>query len=855
MAPIKNEPPLSQNSAKTIGVFLSSTDDKFENALLRGLANAVTEAGGNLVCYTSGSIRSYHGFESQRNLLYDLVNKESFDGLVISGTLGHNVSHGELLSFCKRYKPLPLITAAIELEGVPAVLNGGREGITDMVTHLIDVHGLREIAFLRGPAGHQEADERYQAYLDTLEAHNIPIKEELILQGDYTYDSGRQAVKNLADIPVQAVVSANDSMVLGALEVLPSIGKEVPNDIAITGFDDTEESRQSTPPLTTLNQSVYDMGYQAGKNLLDILNGKSGSELITIPLRLMIRNSCGCADPRLEWAGAVSTRSSDEGLESANTRAKIQKKMQAVLHVSSGELAVIWTENILQALIHEMESERSSGFLQVMEDILEKSLNAGDEGCQWQDMISIMRSEILPLLDDPQKTQVAETLWQQSRVLISTLVLKMEEKQRLRIERRNIILREMSEALMSSSSRDGALEVMALDLPRLGIEACYLSLFENEKHSIDWSRLVFAYAAGTRLDLPAEGIRFPSRDLAPDDFLQKNKASIWVAEALYAKEERIGFMLLNIAPENAEVCGAIRGLVSNALQAVILNENRIEAEKQLLIHQKNLEEEVKARTLALRKTNEQLQQEVIERQRTEVEREALINELESKNVELEQFTYTVSHDLKSPLITISGFLGYLEDDAKSGNMERLRGDIRRIQSAVEKMQRLLNELLELSRVGRMVNLSETIPFSALAQDALALVHGRINSGGITVKLDPNLPSVYGDRQRLIEVLQNLIDNAAKYIGDQPKPVIEIGQKGKENGKPIFFVKDNGIGIASEYHEKIFGLFNKLDAKSEGTGIGLALVKRIVEIHGGRIWVESDVGAGATFYFTLPKEGS
>ncbi len=234
-------------------------------------------------------------------------------------------------------------------------------------------------------------------------------------------------------------------------------------------------------------------------------------------------------------------------------------------------------------------------------------------------------------------------------------------------------------------------------------------------------------------------------------------------------------------------------------------------------------------------------------------RKALIHELESKNQELERFTYTVSHDLKSPLFTIRGFLGYLEQDAHNGNHERLTADIQRISEATDKMQSLLNDLLELSRIGRMKNESTLIPFEEVVQDAAGLVEGRLSQNQVTLQIEKNLPVVYGDRPRLVEVLQNLLDNGAKFMGDQPTPQIDIGWVSDAvlSDRATLYVHDNGIGIAPEHFERIFGLFNKLDPHSEGTGIGLAMVKRIIEVHGGRIWVESERGKGTTFFFTLP----
>ena len=123
-------------------------------------------------------------------------------------------------------------------------------------------------------------------------------------------------------------------------------------------------------------------------------------------------------------------------------------------------------------------------------------------------------------------------------------------------------------------------------------------------------------------------------------------------------------------------------------------------------------------------------------------------------------------------------------------------------------------------------------------------------GNTQVKIQDDLPVVNGDRARLVEAMQNMIDNAAKFSSDQQESHVEIGMR-EENNEKVFFVKDNGIGIAPNFHQRIFGLFDKLDPKSEGTGVGLALVKRIIEVHGGRIWVELEKGQGATFCFTLP----
>ncbi len=244
---------------------------------------------------------------------------------------------------------------------------------------------------------------------------------------------------------------------------------------------------------------------------------------------------------------------------------------------------------------------------------------------------------------------------------------------------------------------------------------------------------------------------------------------------------------------------------------------------------------------------------LVERKRTEEEREGLIAELEKKNAELERFTYTVSHDLKSPLITISGYIGLLEQHIADGSTNQTPSDMKRISNAAEKMAELLNSLLEMSRIGRMVNPDEPIPMGDLIREAIESCNGRAAERGVEVKLISNFPTVRGDRTRILEVVQNLLENAIKYMGDQPQPEVQIGCTNSAEGV-VFSVKDNGIGIEPRFHTRVFNLFEQLDPTAEGSGIGLALAKRIIELHHGKIWIVSDgKNKGTTICFSIPHD--
>jgi two-component system, LuxR family, sensor kinase FixL len=239
------------------------------------------------------------------------------------------------------------------------------------------------------------------------------------------------------------------------------------------------------------------------------------------------------------------------------------------------------------------------------------------------------------------------------------------------------------------------------------------------------------------------------------------------------------------------------------------------------------------------------------RKQNEAEREALIQELKSKNDELERFTYTVSHDLRSPLITIGGWRKRIEHHVGQGKYEHLNDDLARVTETAQKMEQFVEALLRLSQAGQAVGAKEPVPFAEVVAAALRLVGGRIQKAKVKVVVAPELPVVYGDRTRLMQVVLNLVDNAIKFMGDQPHPRVDVGSQ-QRDGFAILYVGDNGIGIEPGQQDSIFGLFSKLDAEAEGSGVGLALVKRIVEQHGGSLWLESEgAGKGSRFCFRLP----
>lgn len=262
--------------------------------------------------------------------------------------------------------------------------------------------------------------------------------------------------------------------------------------------------------------------------------------------------------------------------------------------------------------------------------------------------------------------------------------------------------------------------------------------------------------------------------------------------------------------------------------------------------------QMKAKNKELERYNQGYHEELARRKTYEGQQSHLIKELASRNQEMEQFTYSVTHDLKSPLITVSGYVQLLRQDISDQNWEEVEQDLLRIEGATLHMDQLLTQLLQLSRVGRMHHPREAVRLTPLINESLSLLSSQTETAP-KVRIMPDLPVVWVDKTRIHMVFQNLLENALKFMGGQVQPQITIGHRpAKAEGYVCLYVQDNGMGIPPNLQEQIFGLFKRLEPSIEGTGIGLALVKRIIEVYGGEIWVESaGEGQGSTFCFTLP----
>ncbi|MBN1814563.1 MAG: substrate-binding domain-containing protein, partial [Anaerolineae bacterium] len=654
------------NGRPTIGFLCEHLVDEYSASMWAGVRDAAWELGANLICFSGGMLHDPGGFKSQANMLYDLVDTENVDGLVLWGAqLIHHTTLEELNRFCGRYRPLPIVNIGLALEGIPSLLVDNYQGMRDSVTHLIEVHGLQRIAYLCGPGDNPEVQGRYRGYTDALAEHSIPLDPSLVVLGSELLDeswrksleSGVVGVRILLDerklkpqVDFEALVGHDDGTCSGASRELQGRGIRVPADVAVASFDDIKYARYLMPPLTTVQQSFYDMGWRGTEMLLAQWRGEKVPERTILPMKMVIRQSCGCVDSAVAVAGVVGDRPDRAANRKKPQDVLIGEREKVIAEMVRGlggsKEASRWANQVLDsfvaALATEVQGESPDIFLQALDDVLHQmspshtlqSSRSGQDVAAWHGALSALRRHLLSTLDDAALLR-AESLWQQARVLVGETARRMEGYQALQADRQTLALREVGQALLTTFDLGGLMDVLAAGLPRLGIPSAYLSLYQDPQPyaypqpAPEWSHLMLAQDRSGRVELEPDGQRFRSRQLMPEGLWPQERQYSFVVVPLYFREQQIGFSLFEVGPREGIVYDVLRGDISSALQGALLLQAREQAEKALERAYAEVEQQVAERTA-------ELQQEIFERRRAEKELKRYRDRLEELVVERTQ---------------------------------------------------------------------------------------------------------------------------------------------------------------------------------------------------------------------------
>lgn len=584
----------SKSKRKTIGVFIARVGRVLGAEFLAGVEDAAQAHDLNVIIFVGGQptpiIRPNESKTSYG--LYDLARNDNLSGLVLYSDLAHGLNQAQIKQFCDEFPNIPLVANALDVEGVTNLLADNVNGMRSMIRHLIEDHGYRRIAFIKGIKDHVESEQRFLAYTEELKAHNIPYDANLVVSGDFSQESGRAAIRTLLDerrIPFDAVASANDRMAFGVMEVLQSRGVKVPREVAVTGFDNVRESRSMVIPLTTVSHSLFDAGKMAVESLFGLIGGRTEVTQTLLPTELVVRWSCGCMPQSLAKATVAKEEVARTGrLENKRDAAVRNMLDTAGLRARDAEnfkeaAGVAW-DAFLQVLHRQTPADT---FLLAIEQLIITLQAQSDDTAVWHNVISTLRRYALAGISEKDSALLAENLFQQARILVGEFSQRLQAYKRLELEQREEILQSFSFSMAPAMSLPEIGEAIQRNFAAMGLRRMYVMFYDDVARPQSAllppskNHRLFMQYENERLDLFAEHPRLATGQLIPNETGLQDHRYTSVIMPLTLAQSRFGFMWLEMGPDDWEVYVRVRNLLSSALLRTMLVDQREMAQKEV----------------------------------------------------------------------------------------------------------------------------------------------------------------------------------------------------------------------------------------------------------------------------------
>jgi hypothetical protein len=463
---------------------VDSLDDEHELSVVQGTLSAGRELDARLVVVPGGAVGATDVRLAANNFVFDLVGPGSVLGaLVLSSALGNEIGPDKLATWLARFEGLPVCCMGVPIAGYPSVRVDNAAGIRDVVGHLIEAHGKRNIGFIRGPEQSEEAEVRLTAYRAALEQHGITPDPRWITDGDYNRPSGVQAVRTLLDqrrVSVQALdalVCANDYMALGALEELGRRGINVPEQIALSGFDDVASACESRPTLTTVRQPGSELGREGLKQLVLLTSGTAPESDRVLPVELKLRRSCGCSNLDVSLLERVHTASTTSSFEVSiiQRRQLIIAELARAAHGSFGAGGADWESALLGALLEEIREVKPGALSRRVQRLLQKVEHAGGDLSSVPHVLTTLRRQALPCVarDGRERDSLEDAIADAQIVTTGMLTQAARSAVRAELRRTRVLAREVQEQMFGKPV--AVSRVLAEHLPGMGVDACVVA--------------------------------------------------------------------------------------------------------------------------------------------------------------------------------------------------------------------------------------------------------------------------------------------------------------------------------------------------------------------------------------------